>query len=78
MDPEVIKALASQGIFAILFGFLGHRQLKQADRLQEQNDKMTAQLFELSRQAIEASRSNMAMTERVGIILDKVSARLDP
>jgi len=91
MDPELFKVLAPQGIFASLFGFLGHRQLKQSDRLQEQNDKLTAQLIDLSRGNQELMRSNMELNrlwleqsksamvrdEKIITVLDRVSQRLD-
>lgn len=47
MDPELLKALASQGIFAILFGYLGHRTLKQADRDRERWDELGVKMVEV-------------------------------
>lgn len=84
MDPEVIKSLASQGVFAALFGYLGHRQLKQSDRLQEQNEKMILQLIDLTRAAAEREkaasdreRASLEMMMKMATVLDKVSARLE-
>jgi hypothetical protein len=80
MDAELaglLKGLASQGVFALLFGYLGHRQLKQYDRLQEQNDKKNTQLFELTKQSLERDKANMDMMGKMGQVLDKVSQRLD-
>ncbi len=47
MDPELLKALASQGIFALLFGYLGHRTLKQADRDRERWDNLGVKMVEV-------------------------------
>jgi hypothetical protein len=47
MDPELIKSLASQGIFALLFGYLGHRTLKQADKDRERWDQMGVKMIEV-------------------------------
>lgn len=77
MDQELIKTLAGQGVFAGLFGYLGHRQLKASDRLQEQNDKMVAQLIELNRLAIERDRATMDLMQKTIGVLDKISARIE-
>ncbi len=47
MDPELLKSLASQGIFALLFGYLGHRTLKQADRDRERWDTLGVKMLEV-------------------------------
>lgn len=47
MDSDLLKALASQGIFAILFGYLGHRTLKQADRDRDRWDELGVKMLEV-------------------------------
>jgi len=47
MDPELLKALASQGIFALLFGYLGHRTLKQADKDRERWDELGVKMVQV-------------------------------
>jgi hypothetical protein len=76
MDP-ILTTIASQGVFAALFAYLGHRQLKQSDRLQEQNDKLVGQLYELNRQSLERERANTELVSKTVGVLDKISQRLD-
>lgn len=47
MDTELLKALASQGIFAALFGYLGHRTLKQADKDRERWDELGVKMIQV-------------------------------
>ncbi len=50
MTPEqtdLLRTLGSQGVFALLFGYLGHRTLKQADRDREWRDTVGLKMIEV-------------------------------
>lgn len=44
MDQELIKGLASQGVFALLFGVLGYRFLKMADEDRKWNREVAVKI----------------------------------
>lgn len=53
MDQDLVKTLAGQGVFALLFGYLGHRQLKQYDRLQARWDEVGVKIVQVLDKMIE-------------------------
>jgi hypothetical protein len=63
MDQQVISSLATNGIFALLFGYLGMRHMKMADEDRQ---------YIRSQQTTQAARD-----ERIMVLLDRVTQRLD-